>query len=68
MKIKIEKGILIPKKPNKYPFDKMEIGDSFFVDEKRINLYQHARKYKNENKKFAFTIKEEGTGVRIWRT
>ena len=35
MKIKIEKGVQIPKKGKygykEFPFDKMQIGDSFFV-------------------------------------
>ena len=79
--IVIEKNIPIAKKERKgmnseYPWDKMEIGDSFHVDVpegKKINTVQssvHAiariyALYNHLNIKFT-TRKEEG-GFRIWR-
>ena len=35
-KFKIEKGVPVPSFESKYPFSKMEIGDSFFA--KKISL------------------------------
>lgn len=81
MEIQIEKNVPIPKagagrKP-KYPFEKMEVGDSFFA---KVNGHKSAftlqnsllgvgRKFLKENKKgWVLQSAVEGDGVRIWRT
>lgn len=72
----IEKGIAIPNKRtrrSKYPFDEMELGDSFFVPAKktqkivvlRSNLLTLAKRADGSEKKFTTAIQIDG--VRIWR-
>ena len=71
MNITIEKGIEIPnqkwariKRKPKYPFQEMEMGDSFFVknDAARASAHNFAK----ENK-VAFTSRKVDGGYRIWR-
>jgi hypothetical protein len=68
-----------PKTGSKYPFAKLEVGDSFFVkaDNKkhatirRDSISALARKHGEETgKKFAFRVLEESGvwGFRAWRT
>jgi hypothetical protein len=78
---KIEKGIDIPKStnngkrgnPRRYPFDKMEIGDSFFVESKNLSKARNSitscaaiytKKHNPEAKFMSLTIEN---GIRVWR-
>jgi len=70
MKIKIEKGIAIPpslKEKRDYPFNEMKIGESFFVETNKNNLYQQAHNYRKNNKEFNFVVRRDKTGSRVWR-
>ncbi len=76
MEIKIEKNIPIPVTEIKYPFDKMDIGDSFFIpeDDKKVRLKIQCavRSYFNiYRKKTKATMKiiskSLENGVRVWR-
>lgn len=77
MKIKIEKGIPVPNKNLKiqYPFDEMEVVDSFFIDSNnmdinklQIKIATKATYYKSRiNNKVKFTCKKVDNGVRCWR-
>ena len=63
-----------------YPFDKMEVGDSFFVPaEAAKKAYNAVRVYKSRNllcvksrngkaKPWDYLCRPEGDGIRIWRT
>ena len=71
MEIKIEKGIPIPAgqqgAPRKYPFDEMEIGDSFLVAEEKIRSVRAlASLAKKKNGMKVATRKVDG-GFRVWR-
>lgn len=63
----------IPKKSyqNRYPFDKMKIGDSFFIAVKKeseihsIRTSAYLYSYRHEN--FRITTRTTKSGVRIWR-
>lgn len=63
----IEKNIPIV---GKYPFDKMEVGDSFYVEgdkNSKANLRMAAFTYRKKvNVEFA--TKSDDKGIRIWRT
>ena len=67
----IEKNIPRPRKSGsqKFPLDKMEIDDSFFVpeiDEKPHNISAYLVMYgKRNNKKY--TMRKIQNGYRIWR-
>jgi len=82
MNFTIEKGVPYPKKGKKgfvnYPFDEMEVGDSFFVPLKKGNkitslqpqILSNAKSYALHNKKdwtFKTSREEDETGIRIWR-
>lgn len=54
-----------------FPFDKMEIGDSFFIPAgtcKRQTISNHLFKFNRENKKdYKIACKSENDGFRVWR-
>ena len=65
MNYDIEKDIVIPGTKKKYPWNDMEIGDSFFVpeaDAKGVSS-SHRKHYGEEH----VTRRVDG-GIRIWRT
>lgn len=72
----IESNIPLPKRccPNGgrkliYPFDKMNIGDSFFISDKskmRV-VAQSACSYQRRHKGYKFVTRAENNGLRIWR-
>ena len=66
---KIDKNVPIPTSHGnlKYPFDKLEVGDSFFVEgiehPARLAKYCYAKRHG-----ITLVSKREGNGHRIWRT
>ena len=66
----IEKGIVVPKRwGSKYPFEEMEVGDSFFAKANSGSLLTMAKYFIKKNKNdWKFVSRKEGDGVRIWRT
>jgi hypothetical protein len=63
--VKIEKGRPIPRN---YPFDKMEVGDSFLIPEymRHESVYMAAMRYrKKTGKKFA--VRRTADGYCCWR-
>ena len=76
MKIKIETGVPIPDKTtrkSKYPFRDMEVGNSFFVNEKEdVNKMQQkisaaASMFCKKNPAYKFKTQAFDAGVRLWR-
>ena len=76
--IQIEKSIPLPEtktKPMKYPFGKMKVGDSFFVESgnnkqeaARKTVYQSSRNFCRLKKlKWGFRTAVTDDGVRVWR-
>jgi hypothetical protein len=72
--IKIESNIPIPKISKKgrqkvYPFDEMNVGDSFFIEGRTTSqLSSVANNWsKRYDPKAKFVVKQENKGVRIWR-
>lgn len=71
--LKIDKGIPLPTNGSgasyKYPWHKMKVGDSFYVDNK-WSPYSMVKSYnKKLSKKYHIKIRRrlEGDGQRIWR-
>jgi hypothetical protein len=61
----IDKGVPIP---NRFPFSKMEVGDSFVITTKRHTAYVAARRYGDKRgMKFITRQMPDGT-IRCWRT
>jgi len=76
MSYKIEKNLQLPtKRHNKFPFDKMEIGDSFLVPKSEItalenmrqNIYNAAAAYRTKQPDFKCSVKAVEDGIRVWR-
>lgn len=71
---KIEKNIPVAKlqpSGSKYPFTKMEVGDSFFVKgdlKKRQAVAVAVYNYKLSNKGIGFCTRTNDEGIRVWRT
>jgi hypothetical protein len=62
---KIEKGVPIPQPSMKrWPFDKMEIGDSFFSADKKVQSAAHSWAGINQAK---MTVRKVEGGFRVWR-
>lgn len=77
-KIKVQKGLKIPKingkggRPAKYPFEKLNVGDSFFSPglNTRHTIYSALKNYnaKFATEKIEILTRREGDGIRVWRT
>ena len=72
--IKIEKGIPMPdtrQKTSIYPFENMEVGDSFFAPNKTRqqmdNACGHWRKAKGWKFVLRYQQEDEVSGTRVWR-
>ncbi|WP_446903020.1 DUF7303 family protein [Burkholderia sp. YIM B11467] len=70
----IEKGLPIPSstrgRPQRYPFSKMEIGDSFFVSGEPAALLKelsNCANYHRRNHGGNFVVRSVKGGVRAWR-
>lgn len=69
----IEKGIPVPKmtgagRKTKYPFESMEVGDSFFIKDTKVKTIsrtccQHGKRLSRK-----FASRTVDGGVRVWRT
>lgn len=71
----IEKDVPMPKVDNKrrgrYPFEEMEIGDSFFVPEavaSANSLGSSVHYFCKGKKSYKFSVRREQGGCRVWRT
>lgn len=72
--VKIEKGVPLPRRDGKYPFAKMEVGDSFAVEIENENTPPRVSSYAHIGGKrlgMKFTVRsvvENGKKViRVWR-
>lgn len=70
--MKIESSVPSPDtagrgRPHKYPWNKMEVGDSFFVPNTMLNVISCAAigRGKRYNEKYACRTVDDG--VRVWR-
>jgi hypothetical protein len=76
-KIKIEKGIPVPERPSgsaaKYPWNQLEVGDSFVVPRMNGEPMQLTRERAGKAIQFAkkrgwtFCTRQVETGIRVWR-
>jgi hypothetical protein len=67
--MKIEKNIPIPEITSKrYPFDEMEVGDSFLVPPLQVPSARSLMSYTNrKDKSKSFMSRTSEDGIRIWR-
>lgn len=66
-RVDIEVGLPIPEKVSKYPWNDLQIGQSFVYKGKRTSANAIAWKVGNE-KGWKFTLRSVDGGIRIWRT
>jgi hypothetical protein len=74
---KIDHDVPIPNAPrnSRYPWDQMQVGDSFFVPDpdgknghlKLLNTMAGCASNQKKKKKTVYTVRSESNGVRIWR-
>ena len=68
----IEKGVPVPKRKtraNKYPFESMQVGDSFFAPVSWQALYNNSNYFRKTRNltDWKFKAAYEMGGARIWR-
>lgn len=68
MTFKIEKNVPMPETPAKYPFADMEVGDSFFAENRTPSQLQNSAGTIKKSKGFKFAARAIDGGARIWRT
>lgn len=68
MTYQIEKGIAPPPDRACYPWDEMEVGDSFLVPDRRPQTVKNAAvsRAKHDGRRYATKI-QPGGGIRVWR-
>lgn len=69
MSLAIEKGIPLPeeRKRNVYPYQAMEVGESFLVPEAKMQIVCNSNYRVSKATGMKFTARKEGNGVRVWR-
>lgn len=69
--IKIDKNVPIPLARNKakykYPWDKMEVNDSFYIDTPAAGLHAMIRVRNTRHPEMTFIVRKDGNGARVWR-
>lgn len=69
--VEIEKNVPMPKETNtgvpKYPFARMELGDSIFTEKTGSRLVRSAAYSFGKYHGWRFASRKEGEGLRIWR-
>jgi len=66
----IEKGVPIPTTATaraKYPFPKMEVGDSFLIATELQNRVAQAAFHYGKRNNVKLTLRKVADGVRVWR-
>jgi hypothetical protein len=65
----LERGLDIPNRRTspKYPYDQLELGDSFYIQDAELSKVCNAnyREWRRTGKKF--TARKVDQGVRVWR-
>lgn len=65
----IEKGIPVPPDArNKYPFDALNVGDSFLVPVGNFNTLRAAAYFKGKRSGKKYVARLTDKGIRVWRT
>lgn len=69
---KIDKNIPIPSKyskgiKTKYPWRELEVGDSFFVENRTSTQMINTSKNTSKNSGHKYVCRKEGNGCRVWR-
>jgi hypothetical protein len=64
----VEKSVPLPEGKKRYPYKEMEVGDSFFVGEGKLQVVCNANYRASKRLGMQFIARKEVEGVRVWRT
>lgn len=67
--MKVDKGIPAPQPREvvEYPYEQMDVGDSFFVEGGTLNRMCYRNRRAGEKLGWRFTVRKVEGGVRVWR-
>ncbi len=67
--IEIDRGIPLPpvRRKTPWPFDKMKVGDSFFIDASRGVAVKAAIQLRHRKGAERYATRKKEHGVRVWR-
>ena len=70
MTIEVDKNIPIPpeKKRNVYPYKVMNVGESFYIPDGKLQIVCNANYRSGKQLGRKFIARKENEGVRVWRT
>lgn len=66
--MKVEKGIPIPDEKVRYPYEELEVGDSFLVVDESIHNVCNKNVRAGRKLGIRLTARSVTNGVRVWRT
>jgi len=68
--IEVDKNIPIPpeKKRNVYPYKVMNVGESFYIPDGKLQIVCNANYRSGKQLGRKFIARKENEGVRVWRT
>jgi len=66
--LEVEMSVPLPEGKKRYPYASMEIGDSFFVVEGKLQVVCNANYRASKRLGMQFIARKEAEGVRVWRT
>ena len=64
----VEKSVPLPEGKKRYPYKEMEVGDSFFVGDGKLQVVCNANYRASKRLGMQFIARKEVEGVRVWRT
>jgi hypothetical protein len=66
--LEVDKTVPLPEGKKRYPYGSMEVGDSFFVVEGKLQVVCNANYRASKRLGMQFIARKEPEGVRVWRT
>ena len=63
----VEKSVPLPEGKKRYPYKEMEVGDSFFVGDGKLQVVCNANYRASKRLGMQFIARKEVEGVRVWR-
>lgn len=65
--LEVEKSVPLPEGKKRYPYASMDIGDSFFVGDGKLQVVCNANYRASKRLGMQFIARKEPEGVRVWR-
>lgn len=65
--VEIIKGVIPPEPKRRYPYSKMDVNDSFFVEGGKLQLICNYNYRASKRLGYKFMARQEKDGIRVWR-